>query len=60
MKHTFTLIYHSENIIHQLTRARVSYLIKAARSRGGSHRPRKQASGDILLGNIATIFRHAA
>lgn len=60
MKDEFTLIYHSEQKRHFPSRERVAYLLKAARSRGGSQRPRRMPSADLLLPYVATLFRHTA
>ncbi len=57
MKSAFTMTYHSGSEVIRLPRARVAELLKAARSRGATHRPKKQPSGDILLPCVATIFR---
>jgi hypothetical protein len=57
IKAAFSLVYHSEQRAHDVPRARVAYLLRAARSRGLAHRPRLQPSGDYLLPDLATIFR---
>jgi hypothetical protein len=59
---SYTLIYQSDfnSQRHVLTRQRAAYLLKAARSRGLSHKPRRQPSGDIVLPNVATLFRKEA
>jgi hypothetical protein len=56
-KTAFTLIYHTEQKSYHVPRARVAYLLRAARSRGLAHRPQRQPSGDYILPDLATLFR---